>query len=244
VFTRNAANDIGGTVGLGPVPMETDEPGWRSAWERRAFGASVAAVIKGMLIPPTQRAAFEALHPVTYLSMTFYERWLYALEQCAVTTGVLTREEIEARVVDTLEDPDAPMPQDRNPEILEGVRGFLDVGMPLGPEQLSQPPRFARGDIVRTKRIELEAPGWPHTRMPGYAQERVGVIEFVHRPMLLEDILVASGEIHYEYVYAVRLRTREVWPDAGERYTNFIDLWESYLEDDALPPANEHEEQP
>jgi nitrile hydratase beta subunit len=244
VFTRNAANDIGGTVGLGPVPMETDEPGWRGAWERQAFGTTVAAVIKGMLVPPTQRAAFEALHPVTYLSMTFYERWLYALEQCAVTTGVLTQEEIEARVADTLANPDAPMPQDRNPEILEGIQGFLDKGMLHGPEQLAQPPRFAPGDIVRTKRIELQAPGRPHTRMPGYAQERLGVIEMVHRPMVLEDILVASGEIRYEYVYAVRLRTREVWPDAGERDTNFIDLWESYLEDHALPPANQQEEQP
>jgi nitrile hydratase len=224
--------------------METDEPGWRSPWERQAFGASVSAVMKGVLIPPTQRAAFEALHPVAYLSMSFYERWLYALEQCAVTTGVLTREQIEARVAETLANPDAPMPLDRNPEILEGIRGFLNVGIPLGPERLAQPPRFASGDIVRTKRIELEAPGRPHTRMPGYAQERRGVIEKVYRPMILEEVLVATGEIHYEYVYAVRLHTRDVWPDAGERDSNFVDLWESYLEDDALPHDHEQEERP
>jgi hypothetical protein len=97
---------------------------------------------------------------------------------------------------------------------------------------------------VRTKRIELRAPGRPHTRIPGYAQDRLGVVEDVRRPMLLEDALVASGEVRFEHVYAVRLRTRDIWPDAGRRDTIVVDLWESYLCDDALPAANEYEEQP
>jgi nitrile hydratase subunit beta len=239
-FTRNGAHDLGGTVGLGPVPVETDEPVFRAAWEGRTHGATIAAIITGILVPPTHRAVIEALHPVAYLSMAYYEKWLYALERCAVTAGVLTQEEIEARVADTLATPDAPMPQDRNPEILAGVVGFVTDGVPHGPEHLAQPPRFAPGDAVRTKRIVLESPGRPHTRLPGYAQERLGVVEIVHRPMLLEEVLVASGEVRWEHVYAVRLRTIDIWPDADERDTIMIDLWESYLED----PADQDQEQP
>ena len=103
---------------------------------------TIAAIITGILVPPTHRAVIETLHPVAYLSMAYYEKWLYALERCAVTAGVLTQEEIEARVADTLATPDAPMPQDRNPEILPGVVGFVTEGVPHGPEHLAQPPRF------------------------------------------------------------------------------------------------------
>jgi nitrile hydratase beta subunit len=242
-FIRNGAHDLGGTVGLGPVPIESDEPVWHAAWEGRALGATVAAVITGMLVPPIQRATIESLHPIAYLSMGYYQQWLYGLERCAVAAGVVTDEEIEARVVEMLSAPDAPMPQDHSPEILAGVMGLITKGAPPGPERLAQPPRFTRGDVVRTKRIEHQAPDQPHTRIPGYAQDRHGVIETIRRPMLLADVLVASGEIHWEYVYAVRLHTRDVWPDAAERDTIVIDLWESYLQGDALP-ADQHEEQP
>ena len=244
VFQRSGAHDLGGMEGLGPVPIEADEAPWHEVWEGRTLGATLAAVVSGMLVPPTHRAVIEALHPVTYLSMSYYELWLYGLEQRAIATGVLTQEEIEARLADTLSNPDAPIPQDRNPAILEGVRGLISQGVPPGPERLEQPPRFTRGDVVRTKRIELRAPGRPHTRIPGYAQDRLGVVEDVRRPMLLEDALVASGEVRFEHVYAVRLRTRDIWPDAGRRDTIVVDLWESYLCDDALPAANEYEEQP
>lgn len=236
----NGAHDVGGMVGLGPVPFETDAPVQDSVWERRALGATVSAAVTGMLVPPTQRAAIEALHPVAYLSMSYYELWLYALEQCAVSAGVLTRDDIEARVADALSNPDAPLPPDRNPAILEGVRGLIAEGAPLGPEQLAQPPRFAVGDVVCTKRIESPASGRRHTRSPGYAQGCPGVVEMVHRPMLLEDTLVASGEIHFEYVYAVRLLARDVWPDAVGSDAVVVDLWESYLEgEDQAPVAAE-----
>jgi nitrile hydratase subunit beta len=243
VFTRTGAHDVGGMEGLGSVPIEVDEPRWHAGWEGRALGATLSAVVSGMLVPPTQRAVIEALHPVAYLSMSYYELWLYGLEGRAVATGALTHEEIEARLADTLANPEAPMPQDRNPAILEGVRGLISQGVPTGPERLEQPPRFAAGDVVRTKRIELQASGRTHTRIPGYAQDRQGVVEELRRPMLLEDVLVASGEVQFEHVYAVRLRARDIWPDAGQRDTIVIDLWESYLEKDALPSTDQPEEQ-
>lgn len=242
MVTTNGAHDVGGTAGLGPVPVGSDEPVWHAPWEGRVLGATLAAVTTGMLVPPTHRAVIEALHPVTYLSMDYYELWLYALEQCAVKTGVLTQQDIEARLAETLRVPDAPMPQDHRPDIVDNVNALITHGVPAGPERLTQPPRFAFGDTVRTKRIELQAPGRPHTRIPGYAQNRVGIVEIVHRPMLLEDTLVATGEVVFEYVYAVRLRAHDVWPDTAQLDTIVVDLWESYLEDEALPSAADPQE--
>lgn len=100
-FTRNGAHDLGGTVGLGPVPIEAKEPVFHAAWQGRTHGATIAAIITGILVPPTHRAV------------------------------------IEARVAVTLATPDAPMPRDRNAEILAGVMGFVTEGVPHGPEHLA-----------------------------------------------------------------------------------------------------------
>src|ERR1700758_5311377 len=65
VFPRSGAHDLGGMEGLGPVPIEADEAPWHEVWEGRTLGATLAAVVSGMLVPPTHRAVIEALHPVT-----------------------------------------------------------------------------------------------------------------------------------------------------------------------------------
>jgi nitrile hydratase subunit beta len=242
-FPRNGAHDVGGMVGLGPITIgpDTDEPVGRR-WEGRALGTTIVAVVTGMLTAPTHRAVLEALHSVAYLSMNSYELWLYALEQSAVAAGVVTPQEIESRVARSLANPNEPMPHDCRPEILDGVRGLIGNGIPLGPVRLQRPPRFSAGDIVSTRRIQLEAPGRPHTRIPGYAQGRCGVIEMIHRPMLLEDV-VSSGQRQFEYVYAVRIRIDDVWPAAAVRDDAIVvDLWESYLEDMQSPVSNEQEE--
>ncbi len=56
---------------------------------------------------------------------------------------------------------------------------------------------------MRTRRIAIERRGEQHTRLPGYAQERAGVVEIVHPPMILPDANV-SGEERVEHLYAVR----------------------------------------
>jgi len=44
------------------------------------------------------RRAIEGIEPEKYEAMTYYERWLTAIETCLVQKGVLTREEVDARV--------------------------------------------------------------------------------------------------------------------------------------------------
>lgn len=44
------------------------------------------------------RRAIEGIDPAHYAEMTYYERWLTAIETMLVQKGVLSREEIDARV--------------------------------------------------------------------------------------------------------------------------------------------------
>ncbi|MET0704048.1 MAG: SH3-like domain-containing protein [Mycobacterium sp.] len=232
VILRNGPHDLGGMEGLGSIPIESNEEAQQESWGRRTISATLAAVVPGMLSPPTHRAIMQAVHPVAYMSMSHYELWLYALEQQAVASGVLTQDEIETRVATVLANPSTPMPQDRNPVIIAGVRDLLSQGAPLGPETLEKPPRFVPGDLVRTKRIPARQDELSHTRLPGYAQQRVGVVAEVRRPMVLEDVVVAAGEVQFEHVYALRLQARDIWPDADRGNSVIIDVWESYLEEE------------
>ncbi len=81
---------------------------------------------------------------------------------------------------------------------------------------------------MRTRRIAIERRGEQHTRLPGYAQERPGVVEIVHPPMLLPDANV-GGEERVEHLYAVRFAAGELWPDGASGATVCADLFESYL---------------
>jgi nitrile hydratase len=231
-FRRIGPQDLAGIPGLGPLPIDPDEPVWHAPWEGRVIGATLAAVTTGTLVPPTHRAQLERLHPLAYLGMSYYELWLYGLEQCAIAAGALTLDEIEDRLAEWMAGADAPMPRERNSKIADQVRHLVSEGAPAGPQRLEQPPRFVVGDTVRTKLIEIGSPGHSHTRIPGYAQQRSGTVEILHPPMLLGDALVAGEGIRFEYVYAVRLRTRDVWADARARDSILVDLWESYLVDD------------
>ena len=215
--------------GLGPIPIEGGESIWHEPWEARVLGTTIAAVTSGILVPPTHRTKIEGLHPVAYMSMSYFEQWLYALERSSIAWGAVTPEEIEDRVAELLEDPDTPLPRDSNPEIISRTEHLINAGVPAGPEELDRPPRFAPGDTVITKRVTV-VPGRDHTRIPGYAQGREGVIVLVRRPMILEDALVAGEGVHLEYVYSVRLDGADIWPDTDSAHHIIVDLWESYLE--------------
>ncbi|MCH7549535.1 MAG: nitrile hydratase subunit beta, partial [Candidatus Krumholzibacteriota bacterium] len=44
------------------------------------------------------RHAIERLDPATYLTVSYYEKWAFALEALLVDAGVVTPDEIAARV--------------------------------------------------------------------------------------------------------------------------------------------------
>ncbi len=96
----NGAHDMGGMDGFGHVEIETDEPLFHAEWERRAMALTVAMGFHGLWNIDMSRYARENRDPLGYLADSYYERWLYGLEVLLEQNGLVTREEISARMTE------------------------------------------------------------------------------------------------------------------------------------------------
>src|SRR5919201_2400649 len=94
----NGAHDLGGMHGFGPVEIERDEPVFHHDWERRAFALTLATGYFGRWNIDQSRHAREQMHPAAYLATTYYEHWLFGLERLLHETGLVTRDELVARL--------------------------------------------------------------------------------------------------------------------------------------------------
>ena len=86
----------------------TDEPIDQSEhqlmdWERRIDALHIVLGGKGIRRTDEMRRAVESLEPEQYQSLSYYERWTAALEILLLEKGILTKEEIEAKVVQLAE---------------------------------------------------------------------------------------------------------------------------------------------
>ena len=96
----NGAHDMGGMDGFGPVEIETDEPLFHAEWERRAMALTVAMGFHGLWNIDQSRSARENRDPLGYLADSYYQRWLYGLEVLLEKNGLVTRDEIAARMAE------------------------------------------------------------------------------------------------------------------------------------------------
>jgi nitrile hydratase len=96
----NGAHDMGGMDGFGPVEPEADEPVFHDEWERRAFALTVAMGFYGLWNIDMSRSARENREPLGYLEDSYYERWLYGLESLLEDNGLVSRDEIDARMAE------------------------------------------------------------------------------------------------------------------------------------------------
>ena len=95
----NGPHDLGGMHGLGAIPLEEDELVFHSAWEAKVFAMSFATFINYFPVDETRHAS-ERMPPGEYLSSSYYERWLYALELLLADHNLVSPDEIEARIAE------------------------------------------------------------------------------------------------------------------------------------------------
>lgn len=217
-------HDMGGRFGDGAVmPGSEDDPVFAQEWHARALALTLAAGALGQWNLDVSRHARECLSPGDYMAFSYYEKWLAGLADLLVMRGVVTRAELAgaAPAASTLTDrrlkPDA-------------VAGVLTRGGPASRD--GEPPRFATGDRVRTRRParNLRVAGG-HTRLPGYAAGLVGVIEQQHGCHVFPDANAHDQGEQPEPLYTVVFDATEVWGAAeSPGDTVSCDLWESYLE--------------
>jgi nitrile hydratase len=216
----NGAQDLGGQMGFGPVMPEPDEPPFHAEWERRALAVTLACGAMGHWSIDDSRHARETLHPVDYLTSSYYEIWIKALEKLLAREGFVSAEELSAgRSLAVARKPDRVLPAGE-------VAAALARGSPADrPATVSA--RFGVGDRVRT--VNDHPAG--HTRLPRYARGRLGRIERVHGAHVFPNAHAHGLGECPQWLYTVAFDGRELWGRAADpALTVSIDAWESTLE--------------
>ncbi|GMB80735.1 nitrile hydratase subunit beta [Shinella zoogloeoides] len=216
----NGPHDLGGLHGFGPVAPEQDEPNFHAEWEKRALGVTLSCGAFGAWSIDESRHARESIPPATYLSASYYEIWIRALETLLERHGFVSAAELaEGRMLEKGAQPKRVLKAEMVPAVL--ARG--------GPcdRPLDAMPRFAAGARVRTRNLNPPT----HTRLPRYARDKVGVVEAVQGSFVFPDDSAHGRGENPQWVYTVVFDGAEIWGEGAEPgLTVSIDAWESYLE--------------
>lgn len=215
---RHASHaDVGGRTGYGAVQPERAQP-FECRWEREAFALMFAAAYVGGWSVDYARGVLETLPD--YDSLTYYARWVSALERLSVEAGLLAHEELSAgQILYSRAVTSRPLRADQ-------VSAILNTP-PSVEREPSAAARHAVGDRVRTRTFGGD---W-HTRLPAYASGKRGVIERVHGVHVFPDTHAQGKGEDPHWLYTVVFTGRELWGASGsEGLSVSIDAWEPYLE--------------
>ncbi len=214
----NGPHDMGGQQNFGPVDA-TEKPLFSDDWERRVLSLSLAMGATKAWNIDSSRFARESLPPAQYLASSYYEIWYAGVCKLMLERGLVTEAELASG--DVLTPPlDVPGPLEAS-----DVAAVLNRGGPVDRPAL-QPAGFAVGDRVRTRNQHPRN----HTRLPGYARGRVGVIERIHGCHVFPDSnALGEGECQ-TWLYCVRFDGEELWGADGTAHAVNVDCWEPYLD--------------
>jgi nitrile hydratase subunit beta len=96
VVQMSRVHDMGGQTGFGPVPagdgepVGGGEPPFPADWEMRVAALAAALMRSGTFTGDEFRDAIERIPPAQYLALSYYERWLAAVELLLADKDLLT----------------------------------------------------------------------------------------------------------------------------------------------------------
>jgi nitrile hydratase subunit beta len=211
--------DLGGQGGYGPVHPEPEGELFHAAWEPRILALTLAMGAAGLWNIDTSRAARETL--ADYRALSYYRIWLAGLEKLLLQSGAVQADELaQGRSL---------RPGLATPRVLRAskVAALLARGAPTTRPPIG-PARYALGQQVRTR----ETPPTHHTRLPGYARGKRGIIERVHGAHVFADTHAQGLGEQPHWLYTVAFDETELWGDVTPRQNAgvSVDAWEPYLE--------------
>ena len=217
----NGVHDMGGMQVMGPIDPERDEPVFHEDWERRAFALTLAMGFHGKWNIDIARFAREDVPGADYLSRTYYEIWLEALERLIVEQGMVGDVEIAAALggarADRVTEPAVTC---ENAATILKKGGSARMNDDIGA-------RFRVGDRVRVRNIHPRG----HTRAPRYVRGHGGVIEQAHGVFIFPDAHARNRRKVPQHVYAVRFESTDLWGDEARNGDSVcVDLWDDYLD--------------
>lgn len=225
----NGIHDMGGMQGAGAVVPEQDEPVFHEQWERLVFAIETATSCQGFYNSDEFRYAIESLPWRQYLESSYYERWLAAIETLLSEKGVISAEELKARVEQVKEHNGtlATSPAPAEPGQLAGRLAKIVREGASKRRETGHAPRFKPGDAVTARNINPVG----HTRLPRYIRGKRGTIQSLHGAFSFPDTNARRQGKNPRPVYTVKFAAREVWgEEAAASDSVCVDLWESYLE--------------
>jgi nitrile hydratase beta subunit len=214
----NGIHDMGGMQDMGPVRPEKNEPVFHAAWEERVFALDMA--VDGGWSGAAERYQIESIPPADYLRMSYYEKWLTALVELMVKTGLVTRTEIESG------------------KAIKGstkgghVMSVAEAAALIAPAAhagatLTATARFQAGQRVRARNMHPAG----HTRLPRYTRGKLGTIDRDCGVFVFQDTRAHGLGDKPQHVYSVRFGARELWGEqASQRDSVYVDMWDDYLE--------------
>ena len=219
----NGVHDMGGMQGYGPVQREVNEPIFHAAWERQAMGLTVLMGGSGPWNIDQARSALESLPPSLYLSSSYYQIWIEALERLMLARGLVSAHELHTGAMSAPALPVRVIAADQ-----------VDAAMARGTSAerpVRAPARFEVGQRVRARQMHPTG----HTRLPRYVRGHIGTVQAVRGVHVLPDRHTAhpptSEAEQGEWLYTVVFDARDLWgAQADPTVRVSVDAWESYLE--------------
>jgi len=210
--------DLGGQANAERVQPEPERELFHAGWEPRALAVTLAMGATGSWNIDTSRSARETLPD--YARLSYYQIWIAALEKLLAERQLALPDELAAgRALHP------PKPVQRV-LIAAEVATALAKGSPTERPSIA-PGRFQVGDRVRTRIAHVAH----HTRLPGYAHGKQGVIESVQGAHVFADTHAQGLGEQPQWLYRVAFSGTALWgADAASGTSVALDAWESYLE--------------
>lgn len=212
-------HDLGGRPTAEAIDTADDGRAFAFRWEARMLGLQRAMGFTRAWTIDGSRWAQERIAPDTYLRVSYYHRWALGLVRNARACGLLSDDEL--RLGRALRG-GPPVARVMTPATVRGafVRGTFS-------RPPAAPARFAVGARVRTRAVDHAG----HTRLPGYARRRPGIVDAVRGCHVLPDTNATGEGEHPQWLYSVRFRARDLWGDDGDPDAEVsIEAFEPYLE--------------
>ena len=83
----DGVHDMGGMDGFGKIEVEKNEPVFHASWEGRVLAMQRAMGYARAWHIDQPRFAQEQLPPITYLSASYYQRWVLGMEKNIIERG-------------------------------------------------------------------------------------------------------------------------------------------------------------
>jgi len=210
--------DLGGRDGYGAVRTEPEGELFHAPWEPRVLALNLAMGATGLWNLDATRAARETL--ADYQNLSYYEIWLAGLEKLLLQSGAVQADEIaQARSMH-------PAAVAARMVHADQVQAVLARGAPTTRQPI-RPARYAPGQWVRTSATAPQH----HTRLPGYARGKRGVIERVHGAHVFADTHARGLGEQPQWLYTVVFDGKELWGAGASHQASqvSVDAWEPYL---------------